>query len=204
MRVLRKENLAATKLSLPCQSASFGARFARLWATLGLVGIGCQGKPEDKLVNWPPQEPVIPAHLIPEPEPEPELEPEPAPPPVQPPAPPPLQPCEELLGLACEFWTPHADACREARASKLDDSHGPTREACQQLVARYRKEDAAMTGNPCGRYVRMLCANDGRGYGPNSEYCKSAQSRLPLLNKRYQWRACLGDMLWFETRGLRH
>lgn len=160
---------------------------------------GCRQSPEDKLVGWPPSEEVVPYGL-------PEVEDtavesrldsedvEPAPVEV---APQPSPPCEALLEMACELWTRYADACHEARTKVPDDSHPPTREACQALLDKYREQPR--WGNPCGRYARALCAASGE----SSERCKAARARVPVLTERREWDACLADLIWFETRKLR-
>lgn len=164
------------------------------------MSVGCGRDPAAKIVGWPPREPVVPVReVIEAPD---QIEPEDAPladaGPVEVAAAP-MGPCRELAEVACELWTPFADACREAKKSIPDDTHGPTRELCQALVDRYKKDELPRMGNPCGRLARMVCQDAGE----SSERCRSARARVPLLTKRHQWRACLGDMLWFEARTFR-
>ena len=168
-------------------------------AAIALALVACAKGPEDKLVDWPPKEDVVPWGL-----------PDVAPPAVEEVldaalaeaepeevAPPPLPPCAALVEHACGLWTRFADACREARTRIPDDGHAPTREACAALLAKYTGE--TRWGNPCGRYARAICAESGEG----AERCKAARGRIPLLTERREWNACLADLIWFEARTLR-
>lgn len=182
--------------------AARSGRFARVVGLVLVVGAcaACGASPEDKILGWPPREPVVPVREVVE-----------APDVVEVPdlgvvevavvdvAPPPPGPCRQLVDIACELWTPFADSCREARRKPPDESHGPTAEQCQALVDRYVKDELPRMGNPCGRLSRAICKDSGE----SSERCRSARARVPLLTKRHQWRACLGDLLWFEARTLR-
>lgn len=166
---------------------------------LGALIAGCGRGPEDKLVDWPPREDVVPVGLPPEPDtlPAPELDTT-APETVEVDVgPAPLPPCRELVEYACELWTPFSDACREARTKVPDDSHPATREACEALLEGYRTRTS--WGNPCGRYARALCAQSGEA----SERCRAARARIAILDTRREWKACIADLLWFEARTLR-
>lgn len=169
---------------------------------VGLVALlgACPSDSSDKILGWPPSEPVVPIRDV--------VEVPDVPPPaevvdvavaVAEVAPRPVGPCAELVDIACELWTPFADSCREARRAAPDDTHGPTRDKCQALVDRYKKDELPRLGNPCGRLSRAICKDSGEA----SERCRSARARVPLLTKRHQWRACLGDLLWFEARTFR-
>lgn len=173
---------------------------AAVAAVAVVLGGGACGKaPEDKLVDWPPKEEVVPWGL---PDAAPPAAPEvvdaaaPEAEPVEV-APAPLAPCQALVEHACTLWTPFADACREARTKTPDDAHPETREACAALLAKYTGE--SRWGNPCGRYARAICAESGEG----AERCKAARARIPLLTERREWNACLADLMWFEARTLR-
>jgi hypothetical protein len=165
----------------------------------GLVLCACGRTPEDKLVDWPPKEEIVPYGL-----PEvvdtaaPEL-PDTSPPDTAPVevAPPPPPPCQALVDHACVLWTAYSDACREARTKVPDDSHPPTREACEALLTRFKEQ--TRWGNPCGRYARAVCAASGEA----SERCKAARARTPVLTERREWNACIADLLWFEARTFR-
>ena len=160
---------------------------------------GCGRGAEDKLVDWPPREDVVPVGRPPEPDTAPPPEPDTsildlaevdA-------APAPLPPCHALVEYACELWTPFSDACREARTHIPDDDHPATREACEALLTTYREKTS--WGNPCGRYARALCAESGEA----SERCRAARARIAILDTRREWKACIADLLWFEVRTLR-
>jgi len=166
---------------------------------VGLVGSGCTSDPADKLIGWPPTEPVVAVRdvaVAPDALDEPDVVVDTRPVEV---APPPVGPCRELVNIGCELWTPFADACREAQKNIPDDTHGPTRDLCQALVDRYKKDELPRIGNPCGRLAKAICKEGG----DTSERCRSARARVPLLTKRHQWHACLGDLLWFEAKTFR-
>jgi hypothetical protein len=167
---------------------------------ISLLMAACGESPGDKILGWPPRESVVAVREVVE-----------APEVVEVPdvvaldvadvevALPPPGPCTRLVDVACELWTTFADSCREARRDTPDESHGPTAEQCQVLVDRYVKDELPRMGNPCGRLSRAICKDSGE----TSERCRSAKARVPLLTKRHQWRACLGDLLWFEARTFR-
>lgn len=172
----------------------------RLAALLtGLLLAACAKDPEDKLVDWPPREDVVPVGRPPELDSAAPSEPDTVAPEVAATdaEPPPLPPCRALVEYACELWTPFSDACHEARTRVPDDSHPATREACEALLGAYRTRTS--WGNPCGRYARALCAQSGE----SSERCKAARARVPILDTRREWKACMADLLWFEARTLR-
>lgn len=162
--------------------------------------VACGESPGDKILGWPPREPVVPIREVVE-----------APDVMEVPevvlpdaevadvVPPPAGPCTRLVDVACELWTTFADSCREARRNTPDESHAPTAEQCLALVDRYVKDELPRMGNPCGRLSRAVCKDSGE----TSERCRSARARVPLLTKRHQWRACLGDLMWFEARTFR-
>lgn len=160
--------------------------------------VACGKSPQDKLVGWPPEEEIVPFGLpeVVDAAPEPVVDTVAPAPPIEPPAPP-TPPCRALVELACELWTPFADACREAQTRVPDDRHAATREACQALLDRHRAE--TRWGNPCGRYARALCRQSGEG----SERCKSARARTPVLKTRREWNACQADLIWLEMQTLR-
>lgn len=164
-----------------------------------LLLAGCSKDPEDKLVDWPPREDVVPVGLPVEVDTVSSPEPDTAAPEVAMTdvAPPPLPPCRALVEYACELWTPFSDACREARTRVPDDTHPPTREACAALLEAYRTRTS--WGNPCGRYARAVCAQAGE----SAERCKAARARVPILDTRREWRACIADLLWFDALALR-
>jgi len=168
------------------------------WALAVVTLAGCPSGPEDKLVGWPPEEQIVPYGLpevvAPVAPPEPDTS---QPEAVTPEVTPPLRPCQALVEQLCQLWTPFADACREALTRVPDDTHPPTREACEALLTHYRQE--THWGNPCGRYARAICTVSGEA----SERCKAAQSRTPVLTQRREWKACIADLLWFQARTLR-
>jgi hypothetical protein len=104
-------------------------------------------------------------------------------------------PCAQLVALACELYGSHDDHCREAQARPPDDTHGPTREACAELLGRVQESEVAR-GTACHRYVKALCAV----HGPGSERCVSARSTLALARTRREQRICQGDWLLLEAR----
>jgi hypothetical protein len=104
-------------------------------------------------------------------------------------------PCAQLVALACELYGSHDDHCREAQARPPDDSHGPTREACAELLGRVQETEVAR-GTACNRYVKALCAVHGQG----SERCGSARSTAGLARTRREQRICQGDWLLLESR----
>jgi hypothetical protein len=160
-----------------------------------------RSSPESRIIGWPPDEPVVALRDAVE-APAPDVSPAEVSDPdgtAEVDARSPLGPCEELVELGCELWTPFADACREARKSVPDDTHPATREVCAELVARYRKDELPRLKNPCGRLARAICKEAGAA----SERCKAANARIPLLTDKREWRHCLGELLWFEAKSLR-
>lgn len=175
--------------------------FPLLIALALTLGSACGRAPEDKLVNWPPSEPVVPVRDVIEdadveaPDTAPAPEPDTTPVEV---VEPPLPPCAELVRLLCDRWTHFADACREARTRTPDDKHPPTRDACQALVDKINSPETRW-GSPCSRYARALCAESG----DTSDRCKAAQARIAVLTTKRDWQACIADLVWFEARTLR-
>ncbi len=104
-------------------------------------------------------------------------------------------PCAQLVALACELYGSHDDHCREAEAHPPDDTHGPTREACAELLGRVQESEVTR-GTACHRYVKALCAV----HGAASERCISARSTVALARTRREQRICQGDWLLLESR----
>jgi hypothetical protein len=107
-------------------------------------------------------------------------------------------PCAQLVALACELAGPHDDRCHEARANPPDDSHGPTREGCAELLGKVQETEVSR-GTACHRYVKALCAVHGGG----SERCVAARSTVSLARTRREQRICQADWLLLEARVLR-
>lgn len=161
----------------------------------------CGREPTDKIVGWPPREPIVPVRDVIEDtapaEPEDVGEPDTAPevPDVTPETP----PCKKIVDMVCELEGRFTDACREARTHVPDDGHAETREACAALYAKFEKDELPRVGSACWRYARELCKTLGDG----SEPCKTAQGQVSVRTTRRELRACLGDLLWSATRTFR-
>ncbi|MFO0751286.1 MAG: hypothetical protein U1F43_37310 [Myxococcota bacterium] len=110
-----------------------------------------------------------------------------------------VPPCRRIVDLVCELEGRFTDACREARTHVPDDGHPETRDACLELVTRFEKDDIQRVGSACMRYAREVC----KTLGAASEPCRTAQGQVSVRTSRRELRACLGDLLWIQTRTFR-
>lgn len=169
-------------------------------ALLGALAPACGKSGDDKVSGWPP-----PRGELYEPDTEPVDTEEPdtwEPPDTEARAADTLEdtPCAWLVALACDLYGPWSDPCSEARAHPPDDDHAPTRTRCEELVKHFTEVELGRVGGACYRYARALC----KGEGHESAQCKKALGRAPRLPALAQKRACLGDLLIYEARDLRH
>ena len=160
----------------------------------------CGRSAADKIEGWPPREPIVPVRDVvdaPEVEvvedtavvdaaPEAEVVREP-------------EACHKIADLVCELEGRFTDVCRDARTNVPDDSHPETREQCAVLFAKFTSDELPRVGSACARYANEVC----RDLGAGSEPCKTARSAVGVLTQRRQLRACLGDLLWIQTRTFR-
>lgn len=107
-----------------------------------------------------------------------------------------LPPCKRIVDLVCDLEGRYTDACREARTHPPDDTHAETREACEALEARFTEHELPRLGSACSRYAREVC----KTLGETSEPCRTAQGQVSVRTSRRELRACLGDLLWSQTR----
>lgn len=178
-----------------------GARVAGV-ALAALAAAACARAPADKIHGWPPPDGAFEDTV--------ELPDTVEPPdtavaavedttPEDPDALP-TEPCAAVIELACRFYGQHSDECHEARTRVPDGADPETRAVCEELVARFTTgEDATSYVNPCHRYARRLC----KAMGNEARACQSAAGAVSRLTAPRQKRACLGDLLIFEARGLR-
>ncbi|MCC6624474.1 MAG: hypothetical protein IT385_24715 [Deltaproteobacteria bacterium] len=167
---------------------------------LAVALTACRDEPRDKIVGWPPREPIVPRR---------DVEEDTSPPvedvvatevlaPVEDVAPE-VPPCRRIVDLVCELQGRFSDACREAQSRVPDDGHPETRDACTALHASFVADELPRVGSACHRYARELCKTLGEG----SEPCRTAKGQVTVLKTRRELRACLGDLLWVRTRTLR-
>jgi len=175
-----------------------------LLAAAVLAAAGCGRSPEDKIRGWPPPSSAF-RDTLPEPdtwEPPDTVEPEPEDTAPYDPDALPAEPCAAVVELACRFYGEFSDECHEARTREPDGDDPETRIACEGLVERFGPggEEAESRYNPCRRYARRVCRELGR----ETEACQRATRIISRLLHARQKRACLGDLLMFEARALRH
>jgi len=167
---------------------------------MALAAAACGRDASDKIVGWPPREPIVPVRDVVEdtaPPPEDTAVAELAPADV--PDATALPPCHQIVDLVCELQGRFTDGCREARSRVPDDGHPETRQACQALLDAFVADDLGRVGSACSRYAREVC----KTLGAASEPCRTATGQVSVLTTRRELRACLGDLLWIRTRTFR-
>lgn len=164
---------------------------------------GCKEDPTSKIEGWPPPPsafrdtaPVEPDTVEPpdtaptEPPDTEDLDPDALP----------SEPCAAVVALACRYYGTYSAECAEARARPPDGDDPDTRAACDELVTRYVTEEQDKRANPCRRHARLVC----RELGAETRACQVARDAVGRMLTPRQKRACLGELLMFETRALRH
>lgn len=193
----------------PATCAGPGSARAALFEAALLVGFaalalsGCKADPASKIEGWPPPPSAFRDTAPAEPdtyEP-PDTVPVEAPDTVgHDPDALPSEPCAAVVALACRYYGPYSAECAEVRARPPDGDDPDTRAACDDLVTRYVTEEQDKRANPCRRHARLVC----RELGAETRACQVARDAVGRMLTARQKRACLGELLMFEARALRH
>ena len=108
-------------------------------------------------------------------------------------------PCRELVDRACDFLGRHSQECVESLARVPPAPRRDVRRECREIIEFFELTFANdQDRNPCLILARRKCNDVGR----RTQICADVRANVKRYNKRHHRRACKGDLLLWEARGL--